>query len=95
MAVPSQPQVHSATLRQPSLSHQTDHPDSLVSVQMLSVVAVAKCLDWSDERIRQLIRSGELKAVRLGGSTRIRLTDLIEFIDNLPSAREGRKAVTA
>lgn len=47
-------------------------------------------LGVSDRSVRRLVAAGELAAVRVAGSTRIRTRDLESYVDALPRAsREG------
>jgi len=49
--------------------------------EMLTVNDVARILQYTPYYIRELCRSGELKAVRIGGHWRIKQEDLRAFVD--------------
>ena len=94
MVEPSRTQLNSATSGSTILSYTDEIPESLVAVQMLSTLAVAKCLDWSDERVQQLIRSDELPIVILSGAVSGHVSELIVLVASFPSAQEPRKVVS-
>lgn len=51
----------------------------------ISVVEAAREIGVGRTTIFELIRKGELKAVRLGARTLIRRADLADFLDRLPT----------
>jgi excisionase family DNA binding protein len=48
---------------------------------MLSIAKAAELLDVSKSTVRRLIASGQLRAIKIGGQVRIRLMDLVAFIN--------------
>jgi excisionase family DNA binding protein len=52
--------------------------------------AVADVLSVSERTVRRLTKSGELPAVAIAGSTRVRTVDLAAYVDALPPVNGSR-----
>jgi excisionase family DNA binding protein len=61
-------------------------PLGMVDVQLLTVMEVARALAISRSRVYELMYKGELKSVKIGGSRRIRYSDLGEYVRYLDDA---------
>jgi len=59
--------------------------DKKVDLEMLTVGEVARVLGVSEQTIRAYVRFGQLRAVKLPGSWRIRVEDFQKFIDSISS----------
>jgi len=53
---------------------------------LLSVDDACRFLSIGRTRFYQLLASGDLAAVKIGRSTRVRVADLLAFVDALPAA---------
>lgn len=49
----------------------------------LRVERTAEMLDLSPSSVKRLIRTGDLPAVKVGGATRVRVSDLQAFVEHL------------
>lgn len=49
--------------------------------QLLTIPEAAKWLTVSDRTVYRLMREGKLATVKIGGSTRIRESELIRYLD--------------
>ena len=61
-------------------------PLSNWDLQLYSVIEVAEFLGLGRSKVYELIYSGELKSVKIGGSRRIRYSDLGEYVRYLDDA---------
>lgn len=61
-------------------------PLSSVDFQLFTVVEVSQFLHIGRSKVYELLYSGELKSVKIGGSRRIRYSDLGEFVRYLDDA---------
>jgi excisionase family DNA binding protein len=61
-------------------------PLSNWELQLFSVVEVSEFLGLGRSKVYELLYSGELKSVKIGGSRRIRYSDLGEFVRYLDDA---------
>jgi excisionase family DNA binding protein len=61
-------------------------PLSNVDLQLFTVVEVSHFLGLGRSKVYELLYSGELKSVKIGGSRRIRYSDLGEFVRYLDDA---------
>jgi excisionase family DNA binding protein len=61
-------------------------PLSSVDFQLFTVVEVSRFLGLGRSKVYELLYSGELKSVKIGGSRRIRYSDLGEFVRYLDDA---------
>jgi len=64
-----------------------------MDAMLLKVPDVVACLGVSRAKVYELMASGELPSVRVGGSRRIRACDLERFVTGLDSS--WRKALPA
>ena len=64
-----------------------------MDAMLLKVPDVVACLGISRAKVYELMASGELPSVRVGGSRRIRASDLETFVTDLDA--NWRKAVPA
>ena len=55
-------------------------------VRLLTVVEVAKLLGIGRSKVYELLYAGELKSVKIGGSRRVRYTDLGDYVRYLEDA---------
>lgn len=53
---------------------------------MLTVPETARALRCGVTKVRELIKSGAIPSVRIGGLRRVRFTDLEDYVRNLPLA---------
>lgn len=56
-----------------------------VTPRLLTYEDAASALACSDRSVKRLVAGGQLRAVRVGGTARIRLADLDAYVDGLPS----------
>ena len=68
----------------PSEPEQTISPLGLFD-RLLTLKDVALILNLSERSVRRIIQAGDLPAIRIGGSPRIRSADLRAFIDSAPA----------
>jgi excisionase family DNA binding protein len=61
-------------------------PLGTTDVQLFTVVEVARLLGVGRSKVYDLLYRGELKSVKIGGSRRVRYSDLGEFIRYLDDA---------
>ena len=61
-------------------------PLSSVDLQLFTVVEVSHFLGLGRSKVYELLYSGELRSVKIGGSRRIRYSDLGEFVRYLDDA---------
>jgi excisionase family DNA binding protein len=59
-------------------SARRHHPDP----QLLSIEKAGEFLDVSASTVRRLVKTGQLKAHKIGGQIRISMADLLAFIDH-------------
>ena len=64
-----------------------------MNAMLLKVPDVVACLGISRAKVYELMASGELTSVRVGGSRRIRASDLESFVTDLDAS--WRKGVSA
>ncbi len=57
--------------------------DATVTPLLLRLERTAEALDCSPTTVKRLVRCGDLPAVKVGGSTRIRVEDLRAFVEQL------------
>jgi excisionase family DNA binding protein len=65
---------------------QLEGPLCTSEVRLLTVVEVAKLLGISRSKVYELLYAGEIKSVKIGGSRRIRYTDLGDYVRYLDDA---------
>lgn len=82
----SVPQAPSIRAKVADLGHVAN---VLATPVLLDFDDAAAVLRTSRSTIERRVEAGDLQAVKLGGSSRIRLTDLEEFVAGLPAA--GRR----
>jgi len=58
-----------------------------VSPKLLSYAATAQVLGVSERTVKRLVAAGDLTPVRIGGSARIRVEQLKDYIDRLTDQR--------
>lgn len=63
--------------------------DGQVTPLLLRLERTAEALDVSPSSVKRLIREGELAAVKVNGSTRVRVEDLREFVERLAAKDEA------
>ena len=56
---------------------------------LLTLKQVAVVLGLSERSVRRIIRAGDLPAIRIGGSPRIRSADLRAYLDGAPAYYPG------
>jgi excisionase family DNA binding protein len=64
-------------------------PDNQVVAALLALEDVNHVLHCSPSTTRRLIAAGELVAVRIGASVRVRPADLQAYIDGLPATKQS------
>jgi excisionase family DNA binding protein len=70
----------------PSNSDENVRPLLSKDLQLFSVVEVSQFLGIGRSKVYELLYKGELKSVKIGGSRRIRYTDLGEYVRYLDDA---------
>ena len=65
---------------------QSTRPLCTSEVRLFTVVEVAKLLGIGRSKVYELLYSGELKSVKIGGSRRVRYTDLGDYVRYLEDA---------
>ena len=65
---------------------QLEGPLCTSEVRLLTVVEVAKLLGIGRSKVYELLYAGELKSVKIGGSRRVRYTDLGDYVRYLDDA---------
>lgn len=63
-----------------------------VAPLLLRLERTAAVLDCSPATVKRLIRAGDLPAVKVNGSTRVRVTDLEDYVDRLADANRSPAA---
>ena len=56
---------------------------------LLTLKQVAVVLRMSERSVRRIIQAGDLPAIRIGGSPRIRSADLSNYLDRAPAYYPG------
>ncbi len=56
-------------------------------MKLLTTAEIAKTLDRTERSVRHLIADGRLRAVKIGGHTRVMPDDFDRFLRELPTAR--------
>lgn len=59
------------------------------SQKLLTVPQVLEQLGVCRATFYEIVKRGDLTVVKLGGATRVRLTDLQRYVDNLPQLHAG------
>ena len=62
--------------------------DGQVAPLALRLERTAAVLDCSKSTVQRLIRSGQLRAVKVAGGTRVRVADLEDYLSHLPTTTE-------
>lgn len=65
-----------------------DVDDGGMSRLLVDIDDAASVLDVSTATVKRLIKAGQLPAVKVGGSTRVRTTDLAGYVARLPVAND-------
>jgi len=65
------------------------------SKRMFSYAEAGEVLDVGVTVVKQLVKDGHLRAVKVGGSVKIRDFDLNDYIDNLPPHSPAKTATTS
>jgi excisionase family DNA binding protein len=60
--------------------------------QLFDIMDVAGAIGACRSTVREILATGQLKAVKLGGKTKIRRSELERFIAALPEAKFGDAA---
>jgi excisionase family DNA binding protein len=60
--------------------------------QLFDIMDVASAIGACRGTVREILSSGQLKAVRLGGKTKIRRSEPERFLESLPEAKFGEPA---
>lgn len=60
-----------------------------VTPRLLTYEDAASVLACSDRSVKRLVAGGQLRAVRIGGTARIRVADLDAYVDGLPSTLDS------
>jgi|SRR5665213_219455 len=72
--------------KQSRVDSENAQPLEKVDVQLLTVMEVARSLAIGRSRVYELMYKGELRSVKIGGSRRIRYSDLGEYVRYLDDA---------
>ena len=66
------------------ISAGVSHRESMTDELILSMTYkdVAQRLRLSERTVRRLVAAGELKVVRIGGAPRVRVADLLEYVES-------------
>jgi excisionase family DNA binding protein len=67
-----------------------DPDDGRVAPLLLRLERTAEVLDLSPSTVKRLIRAGDLAAVKVAGSTRVRVEDLRAFVERLATKDDAR-----
>lgn len=70
--------------RRPELVHGNASGDDPVVTLTLQYEDVAKSLRVSARTVRRMVRAGELPVVEVGGMPRVRMWDLVDYVEGLP-----------
>ena len=68
-------------------------PDPLPSQKLLTIPQVLDQLGICRATFYEIVKRGELTVVKLGGASRVRVTDLQQYVDDLPrlySVEDGK-----
>ena len=65
---------------------ESNRPLCISEVQLLTVVEAAQLLGVGRSKVYELMYKGELRSVKIGGSRRIRYSDLGEYVRYLDDA---------
>lgn len=80
-------------LRRPEVVSCNGSADDQVVTLALAYEHVARSLNVSTRTVRRMVSSGELPTVEVGGMPRVRMRDLVAFVENLP-VRGTKKETT-
>ena len=61
------------------------NPTKLQIEPLITMKQVGLVLDMSERSVRRIIQAGDLPAIRIGGSPRIRSADLRAYLDGAPA----------
>lgn len=65
---------------------ETVRPLGSTDVLLLTVIQVAQLLNIGRSKVYELLYKGEIKSVKIGGSRRVRYSDLGEYVRRLDDA---------
>ena len=74
---------------EPEAHATTPHDAAVITNDLLTRAEAARYLRVSDRTLSRLIRTGQLRASRIGRAVRIRQSDLLHMLDGKPSISEG------
>jgi excisionase family DNA binding protein len=71
-------------LRRPEVVQGNGSDDDPVVTLTLAYEDVARSLRVSPRTVRRMAKAGELPVVEVGGMPRVRVRDLVDYVDGLP-----------
>jgi len=85
-AGPAEPILDASGQKQSCEESEIARPLRMADVQLLTVTEVASYLGIGRSSVYELMYRGELRSVKIGGSRRIRYSDLGEYVRYLDNA---------
>jgi excisionase family DNA binding protein len=81
-------------LRRPELVLGNRSDDDPVVTLTLAYEDVAKSLRVSSRTVRRMVKTGELPVVEVGGMPRVRMWDLVDYVEQLPVRDANQETTT-
>jgi len=85
-AGPAEPVLDACDQKQTCEEGEIAQPLGMADVQLLTVMEVARFLAIGRSKVYELMYKGELRSVKIGGSRRVRYSDLGEYVRYLDDA---------